>query len=415
MRIYVDLDSEKCVTAPGISQEVTTLSFKRSAQAKVEVQFCRSGLVVELASTATGVFEFKETGKYDQAPVTGALAWVKTGSGSAAVYTFLFSFIPALDALFFVDGNETNDVAELPLMAELQWSVDGNVAKTPTLAATIFNDVVRDGDVVPEMPPIAYGVYLLLITSLTGGVIGEDPITHLPAVPTLNLLVGYIIQLLLPVGGDRVWNPAVLRDGPADGGDPAQVAPLDYDVDDNDKHWQVASGPAGADLVSTNNFSVAAQTPAAATRTYIAGSKITVPGNLQIGTIFRWKLNLRKTAAGVAPSTFDVAVGTNGTTADTARLSFTKPAGTAAADEGFVTIEAIVRGPLSISGIMVGELVMMHNGNTVGHMVIPVAVVNVVSGAFDVTPAGLFVGLCLTSGAADAITIEQVTAEALNV
>lgn len=164
-----------------------------------------------------------------------------------------------------------------------------------------------------------------------------------------------------------------------------------------------------------NNFSVASQAPTAATRTYITGSKITVPpGRLQIGTMFRWSFSMTKTAAGIAASTFDIAVGTNGTTADVARVSFTKPAGTAAIDEGFVTIIAVVRGPLSASGVISAEFVMFHNGNTVGHAIIPVVVLNIISAGFDVTVAGLFIGLCITSGAADVLTIQLVTAEAFN-
>jgi len=164
-----------------------------------------------------------------------------------------------------------------------------------------------------------------------------------------------------------------------------------------------------------NNFSTTAQTPAAATRTYLTGSALSVPaGKLQIGTLFRWTFNMTKTAAGSAASTIDIAFGTAGTTADTARVSFTKPAGTAAADEAFCTITAIVRGPLSASGVVVGTFQMTHNLSATGHAVIPCVVVNNVSAAFDVTVANLIVGVCLTSGASDAITIQQVTAEALN-
>jgi hypothetical protein len=168
-------------------------------------------------------------------------------------------------------------------------------------------------------------------------------------------------------------------------------------------------------LIQLCNYSVTSQAITAATLTYITGSKITVPvGKLRIGTILRWKFNITKTAAGTAASTFEVYVGTNGTTADTSRLSFTKPAGTAVADEGFIEITAIVRGPLSASGIMVGEFVMAHNLAATGHAIIPNVIVNTVSGTFDVTVANLFVGICITSGAADAITIQQVIAEAVN-
>lgn len=175
--------------------------------------------------------------------------------------------------------------------------------------------------------------------------------------------------------------------------------------------------PPGAHTLAAEvgNYSTTAQSIPAATRTYIAGSAITIPSSkMKIGSKFSWKFNMTKTAAGNAASTFDVCVGTLGTTGDTARLSFTKPAGTAAADEGFVIIEAVVRGPLSASGVMVGEFVMYHNLASTGHATIPTVCVNTVSGTFDVTTANLIVGVCLTSGASDDITVQQVSAQAFN-
>lgn len=167
--------------------------------------------------------------------------------------------------------------------------------------------------------------------------------------------------------------------------------------------------------IGLTNFSTTSQAPAATTRTYLTGSALSVPsGKLQIGTLFRWTFNMTKTGAGAAASTIDIAFGTAGTTADTARVSFTKPAGTGVIDEAFCEVVAIVRGPLSASGIVSGEFWMVHNLQITGHAVIPCVVVNTISGAFDVTVANLIVGLCITTGASDAITIQQVTAEALN-
>src|SRR5574343_1303030 len=104
-------------------------------------------------------------------------------------------------------------------------------------------------------------------------------------------------------------------------------------------------------------FSTAAQTPAAATRTYITGSAIPISkAGLRVGHVVRWTLNMTKTAAGNAASTFDVCVVTAGTTANTARVAFTKPAGTNVADEAWVTITAIVRNVDTTSHI-VGEFV----------------------------------------------------------
>ncbi|MGH7182118.1 MAG: hypothetical protein ACREJN_09090, partial [Nitrospiraceae bacterium] len=162
------------------------------------------------------------------------------------------------------------------------------------------------------------------------------------------------------------------------------------------------------------NFSTASQAPAAATRTYITGSNINIPaGALQVGTIFRWTFSLTKTAAGVAASTFDIAFGTAGTTADTARVSFTKPAGTAVVDEGTIVINAIVRGPVGASGVVVGQFSMTHNLAATGHAVIPSVNVHTVSAAFDITtPTNI--GVCITSGASDAVTFQLVMAEAFN-
>lgn len=163
-----------------------------------------------------------------------------------------------------------------------------------------------------------------------------------------------------------------------------------------------------------NGFSIAAQSPAATTKTYITGSKVAIPsGKLQVGTMIRWSFNMTKTGAGIATSLFEVVVGTNGTTADTTRLSFTKPAGTAVIDEGWVEIVCVIRS-IGAAGVMVGEFWMIHNLAATGHMVIPCACINVVSAGFDMTVANLFIGLCITTGAADAITIQQVITEVFN-
>jgi len=162
-------------------------------------------------------------------------------------------------------------------------------------------------------------------------------------------------------------------------------------------------------------FSTVAQAPTAATRTYLAGSGIVIPaGALQVGTVMQWTISMTKTAAGIAASTFDICFGTAGTTADTARVSFTKPAGTAAADQATVTITMVCRGPVGASGVCVGQFNLTHNLQITGHAIIPCVAVNTISSAFDITtPTN--VGVCLTSGAADAITVQLVVAECYNV
>jgi len=173
---------------------------------------------------------------------------------------------------------------------------------------------------------------------------------------------------------------------------------------------------AGTDLIVSGimNQSTVGQAPAAATRTYVTGSNLLIPTvKLQVGACFEWTMHITKTGAGTAASTFDVCVGTAGTTADTARLSFTKPAGTAVIDDGIFTIKATVK-TAGASGILVGSFWMIHNLQTTGHAVIPCVVVPNTSGAFDMTVANLIVGVCVTSGTADAITITQVHSNGWN-
>ena len=172
--------------------------------------------------------------------------------------------------------------------------------------------------------------------------------------------------------------------------------------------------PAGSARGSVvRNASSAAQVLAAATKTVITGSALAVPeGGLRVGQIIRFKLTMTKTAAGTAASTFDVAFGSAGTTADTARVSFTKPAGTAAVDEATVEIECVVRS-VSATGVVVGNFKMVHNLENTGHAVIPTVSVTTVSAGFDNRGEGLIITLQVTTGAADAITVQQCTAELL--
>jgi hypothetical protein len=152
-------------------------------------------------------------------------------------------------------------------------------------------------------------------------------------------------------------------------------------------------------------LSVAAQAITAATLTQINGSLLKVPqGGLKVGTRISWKFNVTKTAAGTATSTYAITFGTLGTTADTARVSFTKPVGDATADEAEVTITAVVRS-VSATGVVVGKFVMTHGLASTGHATIPVVNLLTTSAGFDNRGEDLYVALVVTSGAADALTI----------
>jgi hypothetical protein len=185
-------------------------------------------------------------------------------------------------------------------------------------------------------------------------------------------------------------------------------------VDSTTKKLVVMEDTGFRRTVGYTNWSLAAQSPAAATRTYLTGSNIVIPaGKLQVGTLFRWMFTMTKTAAGVAASTVDIAFGTAGTTADVARVSFTKPAGTAVADEATCIVWCIIRA-VGASGVFASQFHMSHNLAATGHAVIPTVDVNAISAGFDMTTVSN-IGLCITTGAADAITIQLVQAEVWNI
>ena len=164
------------------------------------------------------------------------------------------------------------------------------------------------------------------------------------------------------------------------------------------------------------NYSTASQAISNTTRTYLTGSQLKAPATgFKIGTILKWVIHVTKSAAGTASSTIDICFGTNGSTSDTARVSFTKPAGTAAADAGVVTITAIVRGPISASCIVAGVMDFSHNLAATGHLAIANAVVQTNSSAFDITTSGIGAGICWTAGSSDSLTFQLVSAEAVNI
>lgn len=165
------------------------------------------------------------------------------------------------------------------------------------------------------------------------------------------------------------------------------------------------------------NQAVASQTGFAAD-TYLVGSALAIPQHkLQIGTVFRWLFDVTKTAAGVAQPTVIARVGTNGTTADTARITFTFPAQTAVIDNGLIEVFATMRGPLSSVGILAGVARLTHNvvGQITGLSTSESPILSVQSAGFDVTAAGLIAGLSVNGGASAAWTMQLVQSQMLNI
>ncbi len=148
--------------------------------------------------------------------------------------------------------------------------------------------------------------------------------------------------------------------------------------------------------------------------TYLSGLAIPAGLLLQIGTTVKWRIFMTKTAAGIAAPIWTIRVGTLGTIADAARLSFVGPAQTAVIDTGFVEVTAILRN-IGAAGVLSGGLVLNHNLAATGFANIGSPVLQAVSAGFDTTLANLIIGLSVNPGAAGVWTHQVIKAEMLNI
>lgn len=152
------------------------------------------------------------------------------------------------------------------------------------------------------------------------------------------------------------------------------------------------------DSLSDNGSFNTADVVANAADTYLTGSMLTVPGHLlQAGTIFRWRFVATKTGAGIATPIWSVRVGTAGSTADTARLTFTGPAQTGVIDAAQIDITVLLRNT-GAAGIMAGGLAMTHNLAATGFANQGDVVLQVTSSGFDTTVASTKVGVSVNPG-----------------
>lgn len=173
-------------------------------------------------------------------------------------------------------------------------------------------------------------------------------------------------------------------------------------------------------LPNLRNQNTTDQVFTAGTEAYLAGSEIRIPSNrpIGIGCRFHWRLAATKTATGAAAWTVNARFGTAGTTGDTARLAFAQVTNvqTAAIDAGTWEVRLIVRGPISASCVVAGVLEFQHHLSVTGWSTVgPADAYQVTSGAFDITTAGMIVGLSFNPGAATVCTFQVVSAECENV
>jgi hypothetical protein len=160
------------------------------------------------------------------------------------------------------------------------------------------------------------------------------------------------------------------------------------------------------------NASTAAQGPGLAADTYVTGSNVSIPsGAPYVGTTYHLIFDVVKTAVGTATPILIVRYGTAGAIGDTARLTFTFGAGTAAADTGQFEIWASFRTVgSSTSAVLAGRADLTSNLQTTG-LSNAVKCVTANSSGFDSTVANSIIGCSYNGGASASHTINLVRAE----
>lgn len=150
-----------------------------------------------------------------------------------------------------------------------------------------------------------------------------------------------------------------------------------------------------------------------AANAYITGSSLALGASvIQAGTTWEWVFGITKSTAGTGTPVWTIVFGTAGTTADTARVTFTaSTAQTAAADRASVYINAVCR-TAGASGVVAGIYTFTHNTVGATGFSTPASsqteILSTVSSSFDTTTANMIVGVCVNAGTGSAWSVETV-------
>src|SRR5437667_12341339 len=121
---------------------------------------------------------------------------------------------------------------------------------------------------------------------------------------------------------------------------------------------QVVTNDSGQRLgLLSRNFSTASQSPAVSTDVYLTNSGILIPSFvMEAGQLYRWMFTAVKTATGTTAYVATLRLGSNQSTADTARATLTAPqVQTAAISHANFYVEVLVRS-VSATGQLVAAI-----------------------------------------------------------
>ena len=152
---------------------------KRGDTLSLTAQFIDATQTVQdLGISASGMIGFKPKGNHNATGYCANAAWVKSGSGLTALYTFTLTFLNSVMNALFVIGDATaaDEVTNVDLIGEIKWTDSSAVThETPSdFVLRVMNDVNQGGETTTNVPAQAQAVVLPQITRQTGGVAATD-------------------------------------------------------------------------------------------------------------------------------------------------------------------------------------------------------------------------------------------------
>lgn len=168
----------------------------------------------------------------------------------------------------------------------------------------------------------------------------------------------------------------------------------------------------GRVAANSRNAAVASQTPVTGD-TYITNSDLIIPSfQMQVGTMFQWRISVSKTAVSTATPDYSIRIGADRAITDTARLVLTGPAQSANSDVAVIEVFVTVRS-VGGAGVLQGTVYLDHNLSATGFATLA-DVVHGTSAGFDNSDLdGLYIGLSINSGGTAVWTVTQVQVEAI--
>ncbi len=155
MDLYVELETLQLIRATNDRRELNLVQAKRGDALPLTIRFIQNGVPTRLDATTTIRFAIKESGKYDDDPLVLEETFTAssvTSPDSDPRYTSTPSLnTTALNTLFLIDSDASNDLASIDLMAEITWEATGDTGPTSckTFTFRCANDVYRGTENTP--------------------------------------------------------------------------------------------------------------------------------------------------------------------------------------------------------------------------------------------------------------------------